>query len=82
VAVVGLIATPLLVHRASRNLPPEQRPRTRTYILSSIAFVVWALATSRLGALAGLDEEMTAVIMGISVFLIPLIDDFFTKKTK
>lgn len=78
-AVVGLAATPAYLVAAARNLPSEQRPPLHYYILSSIAFVAWALGTSDLGALAGLDSIATAFTLGVTVLLIPLADSVLTR---
>ena len=42
-------------------------------------FGVWALATSRLGAMAGLDSVATAFVLAVTVFFIPVVDSVLTK---
>jgi hypothetical protein len=77
--LVGLAATPAYLVVAARQLPRGQRPPLHYYVLSSIAFIAWALGTSGLGALAGLDATASGFTLGVTVLLIPLADAVLTR---
>jgi hypothetical protein len=72
--IIGFLATPAYLWYGAQKLPPEQKPLVHLYPLSAVAFVAWALGTSSIGSLIGLDSIVTSFILGTSVFLIPLVD--------
>lgn len=72
--IIGFLATPAYLWYGAQKLPPEQKPLVHLYPLSAIAFLTWALGTSSIGSLIGLDSITTSFILGTSVFLIPLVD--------
>lgn len=80
--VIGLLATPAYLWITARKLEEQQKPRLHFYFLSSIAFIAWALATSELGKIFGLDAIATSFMLGVTVFLIPLLDLLFTPSLK
>ncbi len=80
--VAALLATPAYLWLGAKRLPPEQKPLVHMYPLSAIAFLAWALGTSSLGSLFGLDSITKAFTLGISVFLIPLIDGLIEQMGK
>jgi len=78
--VVGLIATPTYLWANAKGLEKRQRPPAYYYVLSTAAFVVWALATSKLGALLHLTGVSMAFTLGVAVFVIPLADKLLSRK--
>jgi hypothetical protein len=79
-AFLGLIATPGYLWISAGKLEPAARPPIHNYVLSTLAFAVWALATSRLGSMVGLGSIETAFLLGVTVFAIPFIDGLFAKR--
>jgi hypothetical protein len=73
-AAIGVIATPAYLFLSAKSLPREKQPRPHFYILSVVAFIVWALATSALGKQANLDPISTSFLLGVTVFLLPAVD--------
>lgn len=73
-ALLGLIATPAYLWVTAKKLDPGLRPPLHNYVLSTVAFGVWALATSDLGAMVHMDPVVSAFTLGATVFLVPLID--------
>src|SRR6266851_2631963 len=69
-AAIGVIATPGYLFLSAKSLPLEQQPRPHFYILSIVAFIVWALATSTLGKHIKLDPISTSFLLGATVFLL------------
>ncbi len=62
------------------SLPPDKRPLPHYYVLSVIAFLIWALATApNLATLVNLDTTVTGLLLMFGVFLIPLADGILTK---
>jgi len=63
--VIGLICTPLYLRRATRNDNPGPRPKQ--YVITTVAFVVWALATSAPLVAIGLPVSpvLSAVILPV-----------------
>ena len=78
-ASLGLVATPTYLWTSSRSLTPTQRPPLHNYVLSALAFAVWAVATSHLGTMVGLDPVAKAFTLGATVFLIPLVDSVLAR---
>jgi hypothetical protein len=75
IAIVGTIGNVGWLWYSARPEPATKRPRTHFYVLSVIAFVVWALVTApNLADLISLDEVAAAVLLMAGVFLIPLAD--------
>ena|SRR5258708_6107408 len=72
--VIAFLSTPAYLWYASQKLPPQQKPLVHFYPLSAIAFLAWALGTSKIGSLVGLDSISTSFVLGCSIFLIPLAD--------
>ena len=80
--IVAFLATPAYLWYGAQKLPPQQQPLRHFYPLSAIAFLAWALGTSSLGSLIGLDSIATSFMLGTSVFLIPLADGLLEKTGK
>jgi hypothetical protein len=80
--VIGFLATPVYLWLMAQRLRPEQKPLPHFYPLSAIAFLAWALGTSSIGSLIGLDSVETAFTLGSSVFLIPLVDGVLERMGK
>jgi hypothetical protein len=78
-AGVGLLATPGYLWRTAQNKPEKEKPLPHFYLLAAISFVVWAVATTRLGSLIGLDQTVTAFILAATVFVLPLLDDLLAR---
>ena len=79
-AIIGLLATPAYLWRSARDLEENKKPRWYFYLLASISFAVWAMATSKLGTLIGLDSIGSSFILGVTVFAVPFLDDMLTPK--
>lgn len=82
--IVGLVCTPAYLSLSRRNLKKTvkgaQRLPILNYVLSSAAFVVWALATSKLGDLLHMTSTTIAFMLGVTVFVIPLADKLISKR--
>jgi hypothetical protein len=75
-AVAAVVGTPLYLAAGARRLPSDDRPSAYFYALATMAAIAWLLGTSSATAhLVGLDSVAAAVIMGLAVFIIPVIDD-------
>ncbi|HYI65815.1 MAG TPA: hypothetical protein VEW95_02710 [Candidatus Limnocylindrales bacterium] len=77
--VICFIATPLYLFAAAIPLPANQKPRPWMYLLSPLAFIVWAIFTSepvRVLPVTDVDEGWATFILVVSVLLIPAIDQF------
>lgn len=76
-----LALTPAYFWLRSNNLPNEDRPTWYFYILSILAFAVWAVAISAntreaLGLLSiSISPGLSEFILAIGAFLIPFIDE-------
>ena len=80
VVVAGVIGTVAWLWYKGSSQPEAQRPRAHFYVLSAIAFLVWAVATApNVAALARLDSVTAGVLLLLAVFLIPLADGVLTK---
>jgi hypothetical protein len=79
VVVIGLIGNAGYLWWNGRRLPQEERPLPHFFLLATIAFLCWAIATApNVAAMLGVDSLVSAVILGGAVFLIPLADQFIT----
>jgi hypothetical protein len=78
-AGVGLLATPGYLWQTAQGLPAEKKPLPHFYFLASVSFMVWAVATTRLGSLIGLDQIAASFILGTTVFVLPLVDELFVQ---
>lgn len=73
---IGLIGTILYLRQSTRHLKDPDKPLPHYYVLSGIAFLVWALCiNSPLATLLGISSIWKNVILACTVFLFPLIDD-------
>lgn len=80
VVVAGAIGTVGWLWYKGSSLPAKERPLFHFYVLSVIAFLVWALATApNVAALANLSAIATSVLLLLGVYLIPLADGILTK---
>lgn len=77
--VVGLLATPAYLWAHAKRLDRRRRPPLYNYILSTLAFVVWALATSKLGAMFHITSTTMGFTLGVTVFVIPLADRLLSR---
>jgi len=74
-----VVITPIYFWIGARSLPESDKPAPYFYILSLLAFLIWALAISQqardgLPISAGLSEFLLAT----GAFAIPLIDEWLT----
>ena len=67
--VIGLVCTPLYLRKIT--LADAQPPAPRQYWLTTIAFVIWALATSQPLSALGIElpPPVTAVLLPIFTFI-------------
>jgi hypothetical protein len=80
IAVVGAIGTLGWLWYNGSALPAVKRPLPHYYVLSVLAFLIWALATApNLASAVGLDSVETGLLLTFGVFLIPLADGILTK---
>jgi hypothetical protein len=78
---VGIAATLIYVTVRARMEPETPRP-WYFWVLSVGAFLGWSLGTTTVGSdLVGLQPRVSAVILGIMVFLLPGIDALLTGRT-
>ena len=76
VIVAGLVGTIGYLWVAAQREDEDKRPMTHFYVLAGLAFLCWALGTSgSVSSLVDLDATAAGVILGLAVFLIPLVDE-------
>jgi hypothetical protein len=76
----GLVGTVGYLWLAGQRAESDQRPRGHFYILAAVAFVCWAIGTSaNVAHLVRIDQVTAGVILGLAVFLVPLIDEVLTR---
>ncbi len=80
--IAGLAGTVIYLVAAARSEPnPDRRPPAWFYVLAALAFVGWALGTvPELADLTGLSDAVTSLVLPITVFLIPGIDQALTRR--
>jgi hypothetical protein len=80
VLVAGILGTAGYLWVAGRAAEDDERPLPHFYVLASIAFACWAVGTSAgVAALIGLDQVEAGVVVGLAVFVIPLVDDILNR---
>jgi hypothetical protein len=79
--VAGCIVTPGYLFITAKKNNPDQMPRFYYYILASVAFAVWAQATSDLGCIVGLSKTWSSFLLTGGVLLIPGVDELVTVLT-
>jgi len=73
---VGLIGDFLYLSYHARRVPVEKRPLPHYYVLSLIAFIVWAISiNSALATSLNLDQFWKGLLLAGTVFLLPALDD-------
>ena len=81
VSVTAVVGTPLYLLASARKLPQKQRPHPYFYALACIATIGWLVGTSANTAkLIGLDNVAGAVILGLTVFILPVVDDLVDRR--
>lgn len=74
-AAAGLIGTPAYLAIQSRRVPLDKKPRPYFYLLSALAFLVWAVGTSSpLREVTGIGQNLAEFFLGLTVFLMPVLD--------
>lgn len=77
ILTVGLIGTIIYLVAVADSANP---PRWYFYLLSGIAFIVWAMATSSVEVdLFQWGEWVGELLLFVAVFLIPIIDKLITR---
>jgi uncharacterized membrane protein len=72
---VGLVGTIIYLIVAAQRATADAKPRLHFFVLAGLAFLAWALGTGKgVQDLIGLDSITAGVILGVAVFLVPLID--------
>lgn len=84
IAIAGLIGTPLwLRFTARRQLPPHQQPHLRFYAIALLAYCPWIFASSTpVRDVIGIDQELTAVLLFLAAYFLPLLDDQLDDATR
>jgi hypothetical protein len=76
VIVAGFIGSIGYMWLAARRLTVERRPLPHFYFLAGLAFLCWAVGTSpNVSALIRIDQVEAGTVLGLAVFLIPLLDE-------
>ncbi|WP_433222663.1 hypothetical protein ACQP00_24085 [Dactylosporangium sp. CS-047395] len=76
VVLAGLIGTVGYLWLAGQRAEEDERPLPHFYVLAAVAYLCWAAGTaSNVADLAGLDAIAAAVVLGIAVFIVPLLDE-------
>ncbi len=74
--VACVVGTPLYLWSNSRSLAAAKKPLPHYYVLSVVAFIVWALGVApSFATLIGASDLGVTVTMGVTVFLLPKVDD-------
>lgn len=80
VVVAGLIGTVGYLWLAGQRAAPDQRPLPHFFVLAGLAYLCWAVGTNgNVAALMGLDQLGGAVLLGMAVFLIPMLDEVLVR---
>jgi hypothetical protein len=81
VLAVGLAGTVGYLWLHGQRAEPDVRPLPHFYVLSALAFLAWAIGTSgNVSALVRLDQVAAGVVLGLAVFLIPLLDEVLNRR--
>ncbi len=71
----GVVGTPGYLWYQSRHLPPSRKPLPHFFVVATVAFVAWAVATSReMATVLHLTSTAVAFILAVTVLFIPLLD--------
>jgi hypothetical protein len=80
VVAAGLVGTIGYLWLAAQRASADQRPLPHFYVLAGLAFLCWALGTStNVSSLVGMDQTEGGTILGLAVFLIPLLDEILNR---
>lgn len=80
VLVTGLVGTLAWLVINAAKLPNPQKPTPYFYVLAGVAYLCWAIGTSSGAAALFHANPLTAsVVLGVGIFLIPLIDTALTE---
>jgi hypothetical protein len=83
IVVAGAVGTAGYLWVAGQRTRPDERPLPHFYVLAILAFLCWALGTSGgVAGLVGLDQTEAGVVLGLAVFLIPLLDEVLNRLTR
>lgn len=75
VVAAGVVATPGYLWFQSRRQPADERPFPHFFVIATLAFLVWALATSaELASTIGLDARTVMVSLAITILIVPALD--------
>ena len=73
--IAGTVATPIYLWYQSRGLPAASKPVPPFFLIATIAFLVWALATSpEMATTVHLDARAVALVLGITILFVPVLD--------
>lgn len=77
VLVVGAVLNVLYLYSVAQH-DDRSQPRTRFYVLSALAFVMWSTATiEEVATRFGLDaDDERAFVLLLAAFVLPLLDSF------
>ena len=68
---------------SARKLGEDERPTVYFYVLAGLAFLGWCLGTSaNVADLVGIDNVLAGVILAVTIFAIPLLDEFIASLSK
>jgi hypothetical protein len=83
VVVAGFVGTIGYLWLAAQRADAEQKPLPHFYVLAGLAFVCWAVGTSaNVSALVGMDRVEAGTVLGLAVFLIPLLDEILNRSLR
>jgi hypothetical protein len=71
---LGLLLTPAYLYTHARKAAPEQRPSPYSYVLATVAFVVWSLSMDDVRRLLNVDMVVASFALGTTVWILPLVD--------
>jgi hypothetical protein len=75
IAAAGVIATPGYLWYQSRKLPVDRKPLPHFFVIATIAFLVWAAATSpALASTAHLETQTVTLLLMVTILFVPLVD--------
>jgi hypothetical protein len=80
VLAVGLVGTVGYLWLAGQKAAADERPMPHFYVLAGVAYLCWALGTSpNVAGLVRMDAVAAGVVLGLAVFLVPLLDEVLVR---
>jgi hypothetical protein len=80
VLAAGLVGTIGYLWLAAQRSSADRRPLPHFYLLAGLAFLCWAVGTStNVSVLVRMDQTEAGTILGLAVFLIPLLDEVLNR---